>query len=169
MIGGDPGNWITNPNYLPWWVAAATHLVFGWTIALLYPLGVYTPYRGQEIGSRVLENEGSRPWSKELPRHEELVDERLVLWYFVAALDLHVRLDAGRAVDGLQLHADEPFRGIELFSPGRWRMIHTNAIAYGFLANAFLGMLHWAVPRLTLKPVLAGGFRTRSSSPGRSW
>ena len=33
-------------------------------------------------------------------------------------------------------------------------MVHTNAIAYGFLANAFLGALHWAVPRLTLKPVL---------------
>jgi len=45
LIGGDPGNWITNSNYLPWWVAAATHLVFGWTIALLYPLGQYTPYR----------------------------------------------------------------------------------------------------------------------------
>jgi hypothetical protein len=45
LIGGDPGNWITNPSYLPWWVAAATHLVFGWTIALLYPLGEYTPYR----------------------------------------------------------------------------------------------------------------------------
>jgi hypothetical protein len=45
LIGGDPGNWITNPHYLPWWVAAATHLVFGWTIALLYPLGEYTPYR----------------------------------------------------------------------------------------------------------------------------
>jgi len=45
LIGGDPGNWITNPNYLPWWVAAATHLVFGWTIALLYPFGEYTPYR----------------------------------------------------------------------------------------------------------------------------
>jgi len=45
LIGGDPGNWITNPKYLPWWVAAATHLVFGWTIALLYPLGEYTPYR----------------------------------------------------------------------------------------------------------------------------
>ena len=44
LIGGDPGNWITNPSYLPWWVAAATHLVFGWTIALLYPLGLYTPY-----------------------------------------------------------------------------------------------------------------------------
>jgi hypothetical protein len=45
LIGGDPGDWITNPAYLPWWVAAATHLVFGWTIALLYPLGEYTPYR----------------------------------------------------------------------------------------------------------------------------
>ncbi|HUS37890.1 MAG TPA: cbb3-type cytochrome c oxidase subunit I, partial [Pirellulales bacterium] len=38
-----------------------------------------------------------------------------------------------------------------------WRMIHTNAIAYGFLANAFLGALHWAIPRLTLKRVLSRG------------
>jgi hypothetical protein len=45
LVGGEPGNWITNSDYLPWWVAAATHLVFGWTIAVLYPLGEYTPYR----------------------------------------------------------------------------------------------------------------------------
>jgi len=45
LVGGDPGNWITNSNYLPWWVAAATHLIFGWTIAVLYPLGEYKPYR----------------------------------------------------------------------------------------------------------------------------
>lgn len=44
LVEGDPGNWITNPAYLPWWVAAATHLIFGWTIALLYPLGQYRPY-----------------------------------------------------------------------------------------------------------------------------
>jgi cytochrome c oxidase cbb3-type subunit 1 len=31
-------------------------------------------------------------------------------------------------------------------------MVHTNAIAYGFLANAFLGIMHWVVPRLTLRP-----------------
>lgn len=29
----------------PWWVAALTHLVFGWTMALVYPLGSYVPYR----------------------------------------------------------------------------------------------------------------------------
>ncbi len=31
------GNWITDPTYLPWWVALVTHIVFGWTLALLYP------------------------------------------------------------------------------------------------------------------------------------
>ena len=39
------GNWITNSEYLPWWVAAATHLVFGWTLALVYPFGQYIPYQ----------------------------------------------------------------------------------------------------------------------------
>lgn len=38
------GNWIVDSKYLPWWVAAGTHLVFGWTMALLYPLGQYSPY-----------------------------------------------------------------------------------------------------------------------------
>jgi hypothetical protein len=39
------GNWIVNSNYLPPWVAAGTHLVFGWTMALLYPLGQFVPYQ----------------------------------------------------------------------------------------------------------------------------
>ncbi len=40
------GNWITDPAVLPPWVAAGTHLVFGWVIALLHPWGQFTPYRG---------------------------------------------------------------------------------------------------------------------------
>jgi hypothetical protein len=40
LFGGD---WIV--RLVPWWVAAATHLVFGLTIVLLYRLGEYTPYR----------------------------------------------------------------------------------------------------------------------------
>lgn len=32
-------------NRVPWWVAAASHLVFGWTMAIVYPLGEYAPYR----------------------------------------------------------------------------------------------------------------------------
>ena len=38
------GNWITDPSILPPWVAAGTHIVFGLTMALLYPLGQFTPY-----------------------------------------------------------------------------------------------------------------------------
>ncbi len=33
------GNWIVDSSILPWWVAAVTHLVFGWTMAIVYPLG----------------------------------------------------------------------------------------------------------------------------------
>jgi hypothetical protein len=40
LIGG---NWILRE--IPIWVAALTHLVYGWTLALLYPLGLYVPYR----------------------------------------------------------------------------------------------------------------------------
>ena len=39
------GNWITNNDYLPWWVALATHLVFGWAMAVMAPFGAYVPYR----------------------------------------------------------------------------------------------------------------------------
>lgn len=45
LIGG---NWISNPAILPTWVAAVTHLVFGWTLALLYPLGRFQAYQQPE-------------------------------------------------------------------------------------------------------------------------
>ncbi len=35
------GNWIVDPHFHPIWVAAGTHLVFGWTMALLSPLGEF--------------------------------------------------------------------------------------------------------------------------------
>lgn len=36
------GNWIV--ERIPWWVGALTHLVFGWTMLLIYRLGKYVPY-----------------------------------------------------------------------------------------------------------------------------
>lgn len=91
----------------------------------------------------------------ELPRQEQLVDTQLVWWHFLAALTFLTVSLLGGFLMAFQLVRHNPLQGIEFFSPGRWRMIHTNAIAYGFLANAFLGALHWAVPRLTLRPVLS--------------
>lgn len=37
------GRWIV--NLVPWWVAGLTHLVFGWTMVLVYPWGLYVPYQ----------------------------------------------------------------------------------------------------------------------------
>lgn len=39
------GNWIVDSEVLPPWVGAATHLVFAWTMAALYPWGKFEPYR----------------------------------------------------------------------------------------------------------------------------
>ena len=89
----------------------------------------------------------------DLPRQEDLVIERLVAAYFIVSLIFLSISMLGGILVALQLVHWNPLNGIELLAPGRWRMIHTNAIAYGFLANAFLGALHWAVPRLTLHPV----------------
>ncbi|MBI3860541.1 MAG: hypothetical protein HY290_01450 [Planctomycetia bacterium] len=38
LFGGD---WIVNPQHLPPWVAAGTHVVFGLAMALLYPLAAF--------------------------------------------------------------------------------------------------------------------------------
>jgi hypothetical protein len=40
LFGGD---WIV--RMIPWWVGLLTHLIFGWTMVLVYPLGVFIPYR----------------------------------------------------------------------------------------------------------------------------
>ena len=42
------GNWITNSEFIPWWVAAATHVVYGVTMIIVSPLGQYVPYRSPE-------------------------------------------------------------------------------------------------------------------------
>ena len=86
-----------------------------------------------------------------------LTNTRIVYCYLVAALVYFALSLLAGLLMSLELVNSNPLAGIELFSAGRWRMIHTNAIAYGFIANAFLGLLHWAVPRLALRPVLSDG------------
>ena len=87
--------------------------------------------------------------------NDQLVNRKIVIAYLIAALAYFFVSLAGGFLMAFQLVDHNPLRGIEYLSPGRWRMIHTNAIAYGFLANAFLGLMHWTIPRLTLRPVLS--------------
>ena len=162
------GNWITDPTILPVWVrdrhAPRLRLDAGLAVSVGTVYAVPSQRqrhlkRSFNIGIRETHmmstaDAPDRIPAMPRPRHDELVDERLVAWYFLAALAFFFISMLGGFLMALQLVRHNPLHGIELFSPGRWRMVHTNAIAYGFLANAFLGVLHWAVPRLTLRPVL---------------
>ena len=51
-----------------------------------------------------------------------------------------------------------PFPGIELLSPGRVRMCHTQGIAFGMLANGLLAVLYYIVPKLTNFPTPSQAF-----------
>jgi cytochrome c oxidase cbb3-type subunit 1 len=82
-----------------------------------------------------------------------LVNEPLVAGYLIASLAYMVIAMLAGLLFAFQFVGWYPLEGMELFSPGRWRLVHTNGVAYGFIANAFLGGLHWAVPRLSLRKV----------------
>ena len=43
------GNWITDPELLPPWIGAGTHLVFAWVVTALYPWGTVRPARTLEM------------------------------------------------------------------------------------------------------------------------
>ena len=83
----------------------------------------------------------------------DLVIKGLVKAHLIAAFAAFVvALFAGFFFSLLFLQ-NYPFEGWESLSAGRVRMVHTNMIAFGFLFNAFVGGLYWALPRVTGKPV----------------
>ncbi len=84
-----------------------------------------------------------------------LVNERLVALHLLASLAFLIIAMLAGLLFALQFVDLYFLKDIEFFSPGRWRLIHTNGVAYGFIANAFLGGLHWAVPRLSMRRVLS--------------
>src|SRR6185437_1142537 len=84
-----------------------------------------------------------------------LVNRPAVKAHLIAAFAFFFVSVFGGMFYALQLSRMYPFPGVELLSPGRLRIGHTNAIAYGFLFNAFIAAMLWIVPRLTGKRVLS--------------
>ena len=88
-------------------------------------------------------------------QQNSLVDYPMVTAYFYAFFFyLVVVLLAGLSYS-LQFLQKYPFPGVEIFSPGRIRMVHTQAVAYGLLANGLFGILHYVIPKLTSFEVLS--------------
>jgi cytochrome c oxidase cbb3-type subunit 1 len=86
---------------------------------------------------------------------QPLVNVALVRAHLLASVVFFVAVLLGGLSYGLQLTNAYPFPGIALLSPGRVRMVHTNMAAYGFIANAFIAGMLWAIPRLTARPILS--------------
>ena len=86
-----------------------------------------------------------------------LVCKPLVKWHFTfACFFMLTSMTAGFLVS-LNFIGAYPFENIPWLSYGRLRLLHTNEIAYGFLVNAFVGALYYAVPRLTGRRVAHHG------------
>ncbi len=84
-----------------------------------------------------------------------LVNLRLVRAHLTASALLFAVSLLGGLAYAFQFNNLYPFEGIEWLSPGRVRMVHTNMAAYGFIANAFIAGLLYAIPRLTRRPILS--------------
>ena len=84
-----------------------------------------------------------------------LVNLDLMRWHLIASATFYaVALLAGLSY-AMQFNNLYPFAGIEWLSPGRVSMVHTNMAAYGFIANAFIAGMLFAIPRLTRQPILS--------------
>lgn len=84
----------------------------------------------------------------------DFVNMKIVRWFFIASLmGLIFSMLAGM-IFSLQFFGSYPFVAVEWMSPGRWRMVHTHSVIYGFIFNGLLGSIFWVVPRQTSRPVL---------------
>ncbi|MBI4378696.1 MAG: cbb3-type cytochrome c oxidase subunit I [Nitrospinae bacterium] len=83
------------------------------------------------------------------------VNYNLVTAHIIAALIFLIMSITAGLLYSLQFLNHYPLQGIEFFSPGRVRMVHTNAVAYGWLLNGLLSGMYWAVPRTSGYPVLS--------------
>jgi len=77
------------------------------------------------------------------------IDYEVIKWHFYAfCFYLIIVLLAGLSYS-LTFLQRYPFPGVELLSPGRVRIVHTQAVAYGMLANGLFGMVYYMVQKLT--------------------
>ncbi|MCB9832159.1 MAG: cbb3-type cytochrome c oxidase subunit I [Planctomycetes bacterium] len=84
-----------------------------------------------------------------------LVEKGLVMAHIKAAMLFMLTSMTAGFIISFQFFNHYPLDGVtEFLSYGRVRLMHTNEIAYGFLVNGFIGMMYYAVPRLTGRPVL---------------
>jgi len=88
-------------------------------------------------------------------QNEGLVDYTVITWHFIMSIVyIFVAILAGLSFS-LQFLQKYPFPGVEFLSPGRIRMVHTQGVAYGWLANGLFAVIYYIIPKLTGQKVLS--------------
>ena len=77
----------------------------------------------------------------------------LIRWHGYAALGCVLYVALLGLVMSIRLHAPDWLGGVSWLSWGRLRYAHTQGLFFGWLGNAFLAFLYFAVPRLAGRPV----------------
>jgi len=80
-------------------------------------------------------------------------NSRLFRWHVYAALAAVLYVVLLGLVMAIKLHAPEMLGASPWLTWGRIRAAHTQGIFFGWLGNAFLAFLYYAVPRLANRPV----------------
>ena len=92
-----------------------------------------------------LRKNDARPTSRTIPA--------LIRWHGYAALACVLYVALLGLVMSIKLHAPDWLGGVPWLSWGRLRYAHTQGLFFGWLGNAFLAFLYFAVPRLAGRPV----------------
>ena len=78
---------------------------------------------------------------------------RLIRWHGYAAVASVLYVALLGLVMAIKFHAPDWLGGTPWLSWGRLRYAHTQGLFFGWLGNAFLAFLYYAVPRLAARPV----------------
>ncbi|MFI5391664.1 MAG: cytochrome oxidase, partial [Bacteriovoracales bacterium] len=90
--------------------------------------------------------------------NQELISFPLIKAHLYFAVVMSFIVVVAGLTYSMQFISLYPFPKIEWLSPGRIRMIHTQAIAYAWLANIFFAIVLYMLPKLTQKPILSVKF-----------
>jgi cytochrome c oxidase cbb3-type subunit I len=78
-----------------------------------------------------------------------LVSYRLVQLHLAVAILYSLVVTIAGMTYSMQFLNLYPFEQVSFLSPGRVRMVHTQAVAYAWIVNAFFGIIYYVLPKLT--------------------
>lgn len=94
-------------------------------------------------------------YQKDLSEKKPYINYDLVRAHLYISVPFMIVVVLAGLTYSLQFIDIYPFSRVEWLSPGRIRMVHTQSVAYAWLANIFFAIILYMVPNLTKKPIFS--------------